>query len=735
MTKLTTKSRQLSFAANALHHRADRNIFVTEPTSGTTARSKGNLYVVTETDSDSAIDRAFCRLIAEHVRNEYYKDTSRAPTAALQGALTVAARKIHDDERNPDDAARPIAGLTCVVVCDGKVTVAHSLPVQVFLRTGSHLTLVPDPPPWEDGSGSFSTARFIGFQHRLEFDVVEAGLSEGELVLVCSSALAQSLARSRVERMLARRDLGGLAQDVRTLYADSETPAYGLIIQVVQDHREDMATERPSHPEDQVAELLGRWRPSATAKQAATNGRGAATASAGPAVLDRPGAMGAGGEAHAATKAGAGQLGRASSLPPSQPLPPLKSPEREPYRGRLPSSRTSRRGAGPADGAWLAVLQSRAVLASVAVVLLVAAAFGAARLVLSLQVRQQQEATRRIEVSIRQQVATADQTSDAPAKLKQLKQALQTTKDNQRAMPASDFGVLTTTIQGKMDQIEQLARFGGVAPLGDFSTQKQMAFSRVLVDGDVVYALDQGTRRVAVLTLTDPKPAFPIAPGTKAGADVVGNVTAVALSPSGLFALDDRHVLWQYDKVKKDLTKIKVSGSENWQEPRSIATQGDKLLVLDAKQGRIFQYTMTGISYGPATDYLAPAPAGQEPDLTHSSDMATDATSVYVLQADGTVFKFTKGERVPFPESGLAENIVSPSSIFANGRNAAVYVSDPSNRRIVKLAKDGRFLQQIKLLDDQDKLGTIQALYVDEAQNRAILATESSLATASMGAS
>lgn len=728
MTKLTTKSRQLSFAANALHHRADRNIFVTEPTSGTTARSRGNLYVVTETDSDSAIDRAFCRLIAEHVRNEYYKDTARAPTAALQSALTIAARKIHDDERNPDDAARPVAGLTCVVVCDGNVTVAYSLPVQVFLRSGPHLTLVPDPPPWEGEIESYSAARFVGFQHRLEFDVVEAQLAEGELLLVCSSSLAQRLSRQRVERMLARRDVGGLAQDLRGLYGDAETPAYGLIVQVVPDHREDMAADRPSPPEDQLADLWGRFRPNGSGKPAAATARSGPFAGAGSAVLERAGALDANG---GPSPVAAGRAGRVTSLPQSQPLPPLKAPEREPYRGRL-TSRGSRRDSGADGVAWLALVQSKVTLAVVVAVLLVVAALGAARLVRAIHARQQHEAAQRIVASINQQVNTADQTSDAPAKLKQLQKALQTTKDNQAAIAPSEYTTLSTTIQGKMDQVEQLAHFGGVATVGDFSSQKQLTFSRVLVDGDVVYALDQGNHRVAVLTLTDPKPAFPIAPGTKAGTDVVGNVTAMALSPVGLFALDDRHVLWQYDKVKKDLARIKVAGSDNWQEPRSIATQGDKLLVLDAKQDRIFQYTMTGISFGPATDYLAPAPAGQEPDLAHSVDMAADATSVFVLQADGTVLKFTKGERGQFPESGLAENIVSPSSIFANGRDAAVYVSDPSNRRVVKLAKDGRFLQQIKLPDDQDKLGTVQAIYVDEAQNRAVLATEASLATASM---
>ena len=367
-------------------------------------------------------------------------------------------------------------------------------------------------------------------------------------------------------------------------------------------------------------------------------------------------------------------------------------------------------------------------------VLLVGVGFGIAREVHNIRVDQQRQAAQKIVDSIKQQVASADQVSDAPAKVGQLRQALQKTQNSQQSIPAGDYTTLSTSIQGKIDQVEQLAHFGSVQTLGDFSAEKQIAISRVLVDGDIVYALDQNAHRIGVLTLSGGKPAFPLAPGVKAGTDVVGNVTAMTLAPTGLFAMDDRHVLWLYDKTKKDVNRVKVNGSENWQEPRGLVTQGDKLLVVDAKQNRIFQYTMSGTSFGPATDYLAPAPAGQAPDLAHSSDVTADATSVFVLLVDGSVLKFNKGERASFAESGLAENIVSPSGIFANGRDAAVYVADPSNRRVVKFAKDGRFLQQLKLPNDQDKLGTIQALYVDEAQNRAVLATEASLSIASLGA-
>ena len=69
-------------------------IIVVEPSVGSVARSKGNLYLlVTSLADGNRIDEA-TRLAAETIRNEYYYDESAGIRVCLQKAIATANKRL-----------------------------------------------------------------------------------------------------------------------------------------------------------------------------------------------------------------------------------------------------------------------------------------------------------------------------------------------------------------------------------------------------------------------------------------------------------------------------------------------------------------------------------------------------------------------------------------------------------------------------------------------------------------
>src|SRR5690242_18187369 len=126
MGRLRTASRVVSLAGSPAQSRAESNIFINEPTSGSLARAKGSLYVVTETEGDTPAERGFCRLVADAIRGEYYRDPAQELGEALSRGVERGNTKMLHDDRLPPEGERPPVAVTCLAIRDGEVAIAQT---------------------------------------------------------------------------------------------------------------------------------------------------------------------------------------------------------------------------------------------------------------------------------------------------------------------------------------------------------------------------------------------------------------------------------------------------------------------------------------------------------------------------------------------------------------------------------------------------------------------------------
>ena len=142
---------QLKLGIVAEHDRLDDSpdtLVVVEPSVGSVARSKGNLYLLVTARSSSRHALEATRLAAETIRNEYYYDESAGIRVCLQKAIATANKRlIHQADRlglkSPDDNG-PI-GVGVAVVRGNEMYVATVGPSEAYLIRQARLSTLPDP--------------------------------------------------------------------------------------------------------------------------------------------------------------------------------------------------------------------------------------------------------------------------------------------------------------------------------------------------------------------------------------------------------------------------------------------------------------------------------------------------------------------------------------------------------------------------------------------------------------
>jgi hypothetical protein len=123
-------------------------VVVVEPSVGSVARSKGNLYlIVTSTIANRHAQEA-TQLAAETIRSEYYYDESAGIRVCIQKAITSANKRLnHQRDRlslHGDGDNGPI-GIGVAVVRGNELYVGTIGPAEAYLIRQARLSTLPDP--------------------------------------------------------------------------------------------------------------------------------------------------------------------------------------------------------------------------------------------------------------------------------------------------------------------------------------------------------------------------------------------------------------------------------------------------------------------------------------------------------------------------------------------------------------------------------------------------------------
>jgi len=131
-------------------------------------------------------------------------------------------------------------------------------------------------------------------------------------------------------------------------------------------------------------------------------------------------------------------------------------------------------------------------------------------------------------------------------------------------------------------------------------------------------------------------------------------------------------------------------GGDEWGEIGDAVGFGENLYLLDkSAEGQIWKYLGVKSGLSSKRSYLR----GEDYDLSEAVSMAIDA-SVWVLFSDGTIVKYTRGEKDAFVVAGLDQGLEQPIKIFTSPEVENIYVLDQKSMRVVVISKTGEYQAQ-----------------------------------------
>lgn len=223
------------------------------------------------------------------------------------------------------------------------------------------------------------------------------------------------------------------------------------------------------------------------------------------------------------------------------------------------------------------------------------------------------------------------------------------------------------------------------------------------VSGNELVILDKEKKVIYGLEITTKKSSI------LAGGESLTDGQQVATFLPKVYLLTGRGVLEFDQETKRE--KLVIETDEEWGEIIDFRAFGGSLYLLD-KQGEIWKYPGIEGGFGAYRRWLK----GEKPDFNDAVGMTIDG-SIWILKKNGTILKFTQGNRDSFTISGLDQSLNNPTAIFTDDDQENLYIVDKGNSRIVVIDKSGEYHSQYLW----QGMGDITGLMASEGEKKILL--------------
>ncbi|PIR76360.1 MAG: hypothetical protein COU32_02650 [Candidatus Magasanikbacteria bacterium CG10_big_fil_rev_8_21_14_0_10_42_10] len=154
--------------------------------------------------------------------------------------------------------------------------------------------------------------------------------------------------------------------------------------------------------------------------------------------------------------------------------------------------------------------------------------------------------------------------------------------------------------------------------------------------------------------------------------------------------LGDNNQVYTYAPTTKAISKTEISFPTESTKIAAPFIYNLRLYVADTVNNQILRHSKTQTGYDKGTPWLT---KNDGVDLSDAVSIAIDG-DVYVLKKNGGLLKFTSGEPEPFSISGLDPALTNPTDLYTYNDVESIYIVEPTNKRVVRLNKQGTFQAQ-----------------------------------------
>ncbi len=265
----------------------------------------------------------------------------------------------------------------------------------------------------------------------------------------------------------------------------------------------------------------------------------------------------------------------------------------------------------------------------------------------------------------------------------------------------------------KIDELKQKIESSRASVLGEYSSSPELFLDLSLLSsgfkgdeltasGGNVFILDKNGKKVVGVTLTSKKSKV------VAGPSVIDQADNLASYEDRVFVLSSDGIY----EVGSSKTKVI---EKSWDGQALIRAFAGNIYVLDKSANTIYRYAGNGNSFGDKQNWLA---SGSSGDFGSARQWVIDG-SVYIMNPNSKVLKYSLGSPQSFKISGAVPEIGTVDAIYASDETQYVYFLDKAGKRVVVTDKKGTYKAQYIA----DSIGDATNLVVSEEDKKIILLT------------
>lgn len=148
------------------------------------------------------------------------------------------------------------------------------------------------------------------------------------------------------------------------------------------------------------------------------------------------------------------------------------------------------------------------------------------------------------------------------------------------------------------------------------------------------------------------------------------------------------------------------------QEPTLLAHFGDNLYAFDRSYQQLWRLSTTDANATPSA-WVRSARGVNFGSVTSLSING----SIWMGTSEGTIYKFTRGERENFSPQGMLAPFTSSLLVATTPEGELLVVVEPAKKRVVVLGKDGEYRQQI----ESEHIGGVTDVFLEEDESAVYL--------------
>lgn len=229
---------------------------------------------------------------------------------------------------------------------------------------------------------------------------------------------------------------------------------------------------------------------------------------------------------------------------------------------------------------------------------------------------------------------------------------------------------------------------------------------KIRLSDERIFILDKNSRKIIGINL-DTKRSEVIA-----GPSLVDEVDDIGAYTDKVFVSNSKGILEVKDKLIKVIDK-------DWNGEVLIYPYAGNFYVLEKDTSTIWRYVGSAESFGSKRNWLAD---GVVVDLSNVLSIAIDG-SIWVLDSDGSILKFSLGNKQAFKAENIYPEMSKPKALFTDDQAQQLYILDSENSRIVVFDKEGGYKAQYI----SPEIKNTSSIVVSEKERKIILLTKEKL--------